>query len=189
MISKALLPMALMAVLLMPPEPAANSAFQSKPPASASWMGRAVAMTPFDLKLMGSGFYEISDRHPVSTPLTVEQIFGKAITFQYKQDNADQWQDPDITERTMTGDCEDMAVWLYRELKRNGYRRVRIMIGKFESGDSTHHAWVTLPASSANDLILDPALQRRVWKRSDLLQKLYVPAYSFDGSNKYDHTL
>jgi hypothetical protein len=166
---------------------AAGTALRGGLSTSANWIGRAVSMTPFDLKLMGAGFYGITDAVQTA-PLTVEQIFGKAMTFQYKRDNSDQWQDPDVTERTRVGDCEDMAIWLYRELKRNGYRRVRIMVGKFESGETRHHVWVTLPASSADDLILDPALQKRVWKRSALLSKLYVPSYSFDGLRKYDHT-
>jgi hypothetical protein len=180
---------ALTVTLFTPVESEAGGAFQRGLPASADWTGRAVSMTPFDLKLMGAGFYEISDARPDATPLTVEQIFGKALTFQYQRDNSDQWQDPDATERMRTGDCEDMAVWLYRELKRNGYQRVRVMVGKFESGEKVHHVWVTLPASSGDDLILDPALQTRVWRRSALLPDLYVPSYSFDGARKYDHTL
>ncbi len=178
----------LMTVSLTSLDSAAGNAFQSRLSTSANWIGRAVSMTPFDLKLMGAGFYGIPDGVPPATTLTVEQIFGKALTFQYRQDNSDQWQGPDITERTQVGDCEDMAIWLYRELKRHGYRRVRVMVGKFESGETRHHVWVTLPASSADDLILDPALQKRVWKRSALLSKLYVPSYSFDGTRKYDHT-
>lgn len=153
------------------------------------WTGRAVPMTPFDLKLMAAGFYGISGSPVPDRPVrTLEEIFAEAQTFRYQKDlDADTWQDPDQTERTRTGDCEDMALWLYRELRNSGYRRVRIMVGKFMAAERSYHTWITLPGVGGNDLIVDPALQTRIWKRSEILQEIYVPRYSFDGEKKYDH--
>lgn len=170
-----------------------TSAPVPKTASAARWIGRAVPMTPFDLKLMAGGFYTVagadsavSDEHPGET---LGQIFARSMTFGYKKDaGQDFWQDPDVTEKTGIGDCEDLALWLYRELRKNGYRNVRIMVGKFEASEDRHHTWITLPGVGGDDLIVDPALQTRIWKRSDLLQNVYVPLYSFDGVRKYEHS-
>ncbi len=157
--------------------------------AADQWAGRAVDITPFDLKLMAAGFYKITDLSDHRPTQTLNQIFAKTMRLKYKKDAAsDDWKNPDITEKTGSGDCEDMALWLYRELKSSGYRRVRVMVGKFEAAETAYHTWVIVPGFKGDDLILDPALQNRIWKRSDLHRDLYVPFYSFDGRRKYDHT-
>lgn len=154
-----------------------------------SWNGQTVAMTPFDLKIMGSGFYTIREEVTDKERRTIQEIFNEAATFQYSRDpEGDMWQDPSITEKLKRGDCEDMAVWVYRELKRSGYDDVRIMVGKFELHDKRFHTWVVCRLEGA-DVIIDPALQRGVWLRAEISTDLYLPAYSFDGRNKYTHTL
>lgn len=174
------------------PAPSSSASIQSDAAqtiAAAQWAGRAVDITPFDLKLMASGFYKITDLARARQTQSLSQIFAKAMGLQYKKDpTTDNWKNPDITEKSGFGDCEDMALWLYRELKSSGYQRVRVMVGKFEAAETAYHTWVIVPGLKGDDLILDPALQTRIWRRSDLLRTLYVPFYSFDGSRKYDHT-
>lgn len=161
----------------------------SQPVAPPSWSGRTVDITPFDLKIMASGFYGITSEAPESGRRTVQQIFDQAAAFQYERDDHyDDWQEPSVTEKLKRGDCEDMAVWVYRELKKNGYENVRIMVGKFEVKDRNHHTWAVCAAPDGDDWIVDPALARKIWKRSDLLPEVYVPAYSFDGQSKYVHS-
>lgn len=158
-------------------------------PSANHWQGRPVQTTPFDLKLMGSGFYEIEAAAPSPQRRTLQQIFDEAATFQYRKDSGDdRWEKPAVTQTLKAGDCEDMAIWLYEELKKNGYAGVRIMVGKFEAKDASHHTWAVCTAPDGSDFIIDPALQRRIWKRSDLLPELYLPSYSFDGKFKYAHS-
>ncbi len=154
-----------------------------------SWSGHPTPLTPFDLKMMASGFYEILPQRPPENRRTVLEIFNQAAAFQYRHDKTgDVWQDPDVTEQSGTGDCEDMALWIYRELMRNGYRQARIMVGKFEAKDERYHTWVVCQLEG-RDVIIDPALQRNVWLRTELLPDLYLPAYSFDGRSKYAHSV
>lgn len=154
-----------------------------------SWNGQTVPATPFDLKLIGSGFYAIQHEADGKERRTIQEIFNEAATFQYSRDpEGDVWQDPSVTEKLRRGDCEDMAVWVYRELKRSGYDDVRIMVGKFELSDKRFHTWVVCRLEGA-DVIVDPALQRGVWLRAEISPDLYLPAYSFDGREKYTHTI
>ena len=179
---------ALLSAALSIPSFAQAPAAAGKSSASPAWQGHAVPETPFDLKIIGSGFYSIEGARPKAGRRTVEQIFSQAETFQYTNDTVgDDWQNPAVTEKLKAGDCEDMAVWVYQQLKRNGYANVRIMVGRFEAAEKDFHTWAVCSNEGGDDLIVDPALQRRIWKRSDLLPEVYVPAYSFDGTTKFAH--
>ena len=153
-----------------------------------SWQGRPIPPTPLDTKIAAAGFYQIGRDGVLTGRRTLDQIFEQAMTFQYTRDGAaDQWQAPSVTDRLKRGDCEDMAIWIYRELVRSGYANVRIMVGKFETSEKNYHTWVVCPAAGSDDFIVDPALQRRIWKRSDLSPDVYLPLFSFDGRKKYLH--
>lgn len=183
----ALAGIAILIVLATDPQSAVSN--PSRPALRLSWSGHPVALTPFDLKMMASGFYKILPQSPPNNRRTLQEIFNQAASFQYRHDSGgDVWQDPDVTERTKAGDCEDMALWIYRELMRNGYDETRIMVGKFEAKDARHHTWVVCRLEG-HDVILDPALQRSVWLRTELLPDLYLPSYSFDGRVKYTHSV
>lgn len=49
----------------------------------------------------------------------------------------DFWEPPDIFEERRTGDCEDHAIWAWRQLHTLGYKS-RLVIGDCRGG----HAWV-----------------------------------------------
>ncbi len=162
---------------------------EAAPQTLFGWRGHpTTAVTPFDLKVMASGFYQIDPSTPSPERLSLSQIFEAAAVFHYRRDNAaDDWQTPARTEQLQAGDCEDFALWVYNQLKKNGYAGARIMVGKFDAADARFHTWAVCSVGNGDDYIIDPALQTRVWKRSELLPELYQPQYSFDGRNKYSH--
>lgn len=150
---------------------------------------RTAAITPFDLKVISSGFYALT-RDPGLNPslLPIQTAFSQAALFHYETDSVkDHWQAPDITRERMAGDCEDIALWLYAELKRFGYEKLRLVIGKYMAGELNYHAWVTYQDADGSDWVLDPILLPKPVNRSDLPSPSYRPFYSFDGRNKFTH--
>lgn len=148
------------------------------------------ALTPFDLKVMSSGFYTIK-RDPKLNPslLPIETAFSEAALFRYQTDRVkDHWQTPEMTRERMSGDCEDIALWLYAELKRFGYDNLRLVIGKYLTGEPNYHAWVTYRDPAGTEWILDPILLPKPADRSALPSTSYTPTYSFDGTQKFIHS-
>ena len=146
--------------------------------------GSTTQATPFDNKISRSGALESLSRVPETT--SADQLFLTARSFRYKKDDAtsDLWQTPQETEQRWAGDCEDKAVWLYANLKQNGYQDVRLVIGRFRAG---LHVWVTMPDGQGGYFILDPTAHKRIWNASDFPENLYRPLYSFDGLERYRH--
>lgn len=150
--------------------------------------GTLIQASPFDVKLHQSGFFEIrGSAVPAASTKSLEEIFLKARSFRYSSDmRGDHWQSPAETELRRSGDCEDKAVWLYAELKKQGFSQVRLVIGRFRSFDNKCHVWIEL--GDPNDaLILDAAAQKRIWKRSDLINGFYKPLFSFDGERRLSY--
>src|SRR5258708_3269033 len=52
----------------------------------------------------------------------------------------DYWQPPEEFERNKRGDCEDFALWTWRQLINMGYN-ARYVLGTYD-GPGTTHAWV-----------------------------------------------
>ena len=55
----------------------------------------------------------------------------------------DFWEPPDIFEKRRAGDCEDHAIWAWRQLHELGYK-TRFVIGTCNGGG---HAWVHIFAN------------------------------------------
>jgi hypothetical protein len=150
--------------------------------------GRLTRATPFDNKLNSTG--TLAGIVPVQNVQSADSLFNKAKTFRYVADDPskDYWQTPQETESRWAGDCEDKAVWLFAQLKKNGYRDVRLVVGHFNRASHGYHVWVTLTdESSGRVCVLDPTSQKRIWKSEDFAEGYYKPLYSFDGSNRYRH--
>ncbi len=152
--------------------------------------GYLIPATPFDNKVMASGaFFPLEasiQAHPADTSAALFEI---SRSFRYVPDEGkDYWQTPGETEVKGSGDCEDKAVWLYVQLKKNGYDSARLVIGRYRGIDRGFHVWVTLSSEDGNTLILDPSKQKRVWSLTDFSEKYYKPIYSFDGFKRYRHS-
>ena len=146
--------------------------------------------TPFDSKIMSSGaFFPLQDTIGLYPSETSEALFEIARSFRYVADEGRAyWQTPEETQAKRSGDCEDTAVWLYVQLKKNGYDSARLVIGRYRSVDRGFHVWVTLTGNDGRTFILDPTKQKRTWAISDSSEKYYKPVYSFDGFNRYRHS-
>lgn len=111
--------------------------------------------------------------------MPVQMLFRMARSFRYSSDRAkvDQWQSADETSKSYNGDCEDKAIWLYTQMRRNGYRDISLVIGKYGPKSVEFHTWVTYIDDSGNTMLLDPTIQRKPWKIDAFHQKLYHPVH------------
>ena len=152
-------------------------------------LGRMVEQTPFDSDLARAGFFRDDPAlsRLASSSQTVERLFRKARSFRYTSDKIRRkhWQTAKETDIKHSGNCIDKALWLYTELKKNGYRHVRLVIGRYRSIDPTLHAWLIYANGSGETYLLDSAMQNKPWKLTQFSKGLYRPFYSFDGKNRY----
>jgi hypothetical protein len=72
---------------------------------------------------------------------------------QFGQDNY--WMPPDEFEKSRKGDCEDFAVYAWRQLQELGYK-ARFVAGAL-GDDSRGHAWVTFE-DRGKHFLLEPQL-------------------------------
>ena len=150
--------------------------------------GSLIQTTPYDGKMSEAGI--LVDYLPAGRIETAESLFLKARSIRYTSDGtgADHWQSPAETESRWAGDCEDKAIWLYTQLKMNGYRHVRLVVGRHRSISSGFHVWVTFSDENGENLyVLDPTAQKRIWRSEDFAEGTYKPAFSFDGIARYRH--
>ncbi len=158
--------------------------------AAANTSASPVQATPFDAKLASIGFFDpgfFESQSPSGD--SAESLFWKARSFRYVSDgDTDYWQTPQETEARHTGDCEDKALWLFYELKQNGYSNALLVIGKYRQMDLKYHVWVTYTDDSGETIVLDPTIQKRPWTLGNFSGDFYLPLYSFDGHNRYRNT-
>ena len=88
----------------------------------------------------------------------------------------DHWMPPQQFEQTRRGDCEDFALWTWRQLLSLGYS-ARFVVG-MAGGYGEGHAWVTFRAHD-QVFIVEPLLARyRKFPRLETLR--YRPAISVE---------
>ncbi len=94
-----------------------------------------------------------------------EELFGKR----------DYWQPPDEFEKSRKGDCEDFALWTWRQLLSMGYeaRFVGGSAGRYGAG----HAWVEY-FEDGKCFLLEPLLCRIGFTLPRLTTLRYEPRYS-----------
>lgn len=157
--------------------------------ASLQMQGQLIPATPYDGRFNSAGILDI--QAVSNSAQNMDALFNRAKAFRYEADSKghDRWQTPEETEARWSGDCEDKAVWLYAQLKKDGYEGVRLVIGRKDSGSRGLHVWVTLDASDGTFYVLDPTALKRVWRSTDFSGGSYRPLYSFDGINRYRHDL
>ena len=150
--------------------------------------GSLVPATPYDGHMAQAGIFFLPSI--ASGTESAESLFAKARTFRYQQDTRgeDYWQTPEETEAHWSGDCEDKAIWLFAQLKKNGFHDARLVIGRLNPSSRGFHVWVALMDKSGGSFyVLDPTAQKRIWRSTDFSDGSYRPLYSFDGSNRYRH--
>lgn len=151
-------------------------------------MGGLVTGTPFDGKLASAGFFN-RGLWAVNAPTqsSPESLFWTARSFRYVPDSGgDQWQSPEQTDRIRSGDCEDKALWLYAQLKQNGYDAL-LVVGRHRETDRKFHVWVVYTDHSSGSYIFDPSAQKRPWKVNEFSADFYRPIYAFDTDHRYHY--
>jgi hypothetical protein len=91
----------------------------------------------------------------------------------------DYWMPPEEFEKRKRGDCDDFALWTWRQLMNMGYKARYVVgrSGKYGAG----HAWVTIEASGAH-FIVEPL----AWYVGDTLPRLSTIRYEPEGSIEWD---
>lgn len=145
-----------------------------------------VRKTPFDGKLEAAGFFDESAVTIPSSARSAEDLMKVAHSFRYQSDKGyDFWQSAEKTDSTKKGDCEDKAIWLYKAMRKLGYRNVYLNVGRYKPSAPNLHAWVTFLDESGNIRLMDPALQQRAWNIQDAPGNLYQPLFAFSGNERY----
>jgi hypothetical protein len=98
-------------------------------------------------------------------PVSDEELFGKR----------DYWQPPEEFEKRRKGDCEDFALWTWRQLLMMGYdaRFVGGSCGRYGAG----HAWVEY-SRAGKWYLLEPQLARIGQSMPQLSTIRYQPSFS-----------
>ena len=132
-----------------------------------------------------------------SQPLDVvcrdmEEIRAFLLTCRYVSDREqfgveDHWMPPKHFEQTRRGDCDDFALWTWRQLLNLGYsaRFVAGVAGRYGAG----HAWVTFRAHD-QVFIVEPLLARyRTFPRLETLRYRPTVSVEITGSHVkfFDH--
>jgi hypothetical protein len=92
---------------------------------------------------------------------------------------SDYWVPPDEFEKRKKGDCEDFALWTWRQLMNMGYRARYVVGGSGKYGEG--HAWVTIEEDGKH-FIVEPL----AWYVGCTLPRLSVARYEPEGSVEWD---
>src|SRR6266513_4580523 len=102
------------------------------------------------------------------------------IPYQYSR----HWRTPSEINLMQAADCKGKAVALYAQMRRNGARNLRVVIGRHHIHDSATHAWLEWETTGGT-YVLDPTFNEIPAKKMELSPTTYVPLYAFDGEHKY----
>jgi hypothetical protein len=95
-----------------------------------------------------------------------------------------EWKTPAETESGAPADCKAKAVALYQIMQSHGASNLRLVIGKRTPTSHSTHAWLEWE-SEAGSYVLDPTINWRAYRTSDVGRRSYVPFYAFAGTRKY----
>lgn len=140
-----------------------------------------IQATPFYQKLLHAGVFDAP--MPPDNTRSMALLFKMARSFRYKSDKKkrDAWQSADQTSQYFSGDCEDKAIWLYTQMRRNGYRDVSLHIGKYGPSSQKFHMWVTYVDTENRTILLDPTMQRKPWDVSAFPERNYRSSHILSG--------
>ena len=104
----------------------------------------------------------------------------RAIPYRFSME----WKTPSELAREPTGDCKGKSVALYRRMRENGARDLRLIIGKRAPTSRSTHAWVEWTTASAT-YVLDPTINWAAQRVNEIADNSYVPYYAYTGSRRY----
>ena len=94
------------------------------------------------------------------------------------------WQTPPQVESGAPTDCKGKAVALYRRMKANGARNLRLVIGRRTMWSGTTHAWLEWNTGRGN-FVLDPTFHTNAIPSRQFGSHSYVPLYAYAGGRKF----
>lgn len=94
------------------------------------------------------------------------------------------WQTPTEVSSAQTADCKGKALALYAQMRRNGVKNVRVVIGKRHLFDSGTHAWLEWQTKEGS-YVLDPTFNDMPTRTAEFGSATYVPLFAYDGAHKY----
>jgi hypothetical protein len=95
-----------------------------------------------------------------------------------------EWKTPAETESGAPADCKAKSVALYERMQAHGATNVRLVIGKRTATSRSTHAWLEWETQTGS-YVLDPTINWRAYRTSDLDRRSYIPFYAFEGSRKF----
>ncbi len=143
-----------------------------------------IQSSPFYHRLLGAGVFDAVPGR-VADPRPAQLLFRVARGLRYSSDRAktDKWQSADETTKNYGGDCEDKAIWLYTQLRRDGYRDVALHIGKYAPSSKKFHMWVSYVDEADRTILMDPTIQIKPWDVTKFSEKNYRSSHILTGDD------
>jgi hypothetical protein len=113
---------------------------------------------PVHSQPLSSNFVENSPIYNKISMSILEECFDTARRFNYVNDSFDNkkgydyWQNSLETQTTLSGDCEDKAIYLQERLK-NYQIHSELVDGKYDSTDISNHLWLEINSNDTTYLI------------------------------------
>lgn len=147
-----------------------------------------VKSTPYDIQMSRIRPVLLSESHPardeVSLGMVNHWIGGlRSIPYGFTKE----WKTPAETQSSAAADCKAKAVALYKTMLENGATNLRLVIGKRTFASRSTHAWLEWD-SDAGSYVLDPTINWRAYRMSELGTRFYIPFYAFEGGKKFRAT-
>jgi len=95
-----------------------------------------------------------------------------------------EWKTPAETQSSTAADCKAKSVALYQTMLEHGASNVRLVIGRRAPTSRSTHAWLEWD-SDAGSYLLDPTLNWKAVRSTDVGQRFYVPFYAYEGRRKF----
>ncbi|NIO03072.1 MAG: hypothetical protein GTN74_00230 [Proteobacteria bacterium] len=166
------------------------------------YLGSETPRTPYDRKYRRVEAYLVSIQQIKTVSYNpsfsiqeskVRHYLKRARRFRFEKEDllssgieGDYWQLPEETERVRSGDCEDLAIWLYYHLLDEGFRNIRFTLGFAGAEDKAVHAWVTW-YDRGKTYILDPSRKEGIYNSTQLGAITYQPWYSYYFDRRWSH--
>jgi predicted transglutaminase-like cysteine proteinase len=165
-------------------------------------VGSQTSRTPYDGKYRKVQTYLASTRkmnNQAGSPSfcrqqsRIQRYLNRVRHFRFQEEpvltsgkHEDHWQLPEETENLGSGDCEDLAIWLYCHLLDEGFTNIRFTLGLAGSQQKAMHAWITW-YERGKAYIIDPSRRGGIYGVDRCGSITYQPCYSYYFERKWHH--
>jgi hypothetical protein len=142
-----------------------------------------VTRTPFDRQM--ARVAHIIEDQPNAGSFTLDdahQLVNRLNRLPYRYANI--WMTPEETLTSGSGDCKNKSLILIQQMKDQGARNVKLVIGTHKNGPRNNHAWVKW-ILNGETWILDPTHHRRAFRAAQFGRGVYEAGYAYSESGRY----